>query len=264
MKARKLIIGFFSLSLLVFSGCVATGNDLDDAANYQTDKVLYSHNAKLKQILYCESLESGEILGIDSEYEYDEAGRISKVSRPMYDNGNIVGLFSYDLYSYNGENQLEKITNYHSNINFGFINLITTTFIYDGSGNKVKAQIEYPQINETDYILYFYDAQRLIREEKYHRNTKEEYIEYEYNTNGQIVKETSYANDDTPFTITKHTYQDGVNSKSEIFLPENNEKIREIKRLYDKNNNLIFVESHELSPYSSRIAHSVLKHEYYE
>ena len=45
---------------------------------------------------------------VASEYEYDNLGRISKISRPMYDNGNINGVISYDTYTYNKKANWKK------------------------------------------------------------------------------------------------------------------------------------------------------------
>jgi hypothetical protein len=259
MKVQKLIsIVVISLGLLI-SGCRATDDD-DVGVDYRTDKILFAHNAKLKQTLSCGYFESA-IEYIESEFEYDETGKLTKVSRPMYENDKITGLVAYDLYFYNAKNQLEQISNYNLN-NSGFVNLQNTVFVYDDNGNKIKEQMGYPVANVTDYILYFYDNNRLIREESYHRDVKESYIDYKYNANGEIIEATSYGVDNIPYIITKHTYRDGLNIKSEIFIYADNTKYREIRRIYDKNDNLIFLESEELSPVSSATSY-VLKYEYY-
>ena len=88
-------------------------------------------------------------------------------------------------------------------------------------------------------------------------------IEYEYDNQGKLVKETIYSGTDKkPVQYSKHSYQNGLNVKTEIFNINNNEKTREIRRYYDRNDNLIYLESEELSMYSSAMS-SVTKYEYY-
>jgi hypothetical protein len=93
------------------------------------------------------------------------------------------------------------------------------------------------------------------------------YIEYEYDNQGKLIKETSYsATDDTPYTYSVHSYQNGLNVKTEVFIYYNvigKTKLREIKRYYDKNGNLIYLEPKELSPLSSSTMGGVTKYEYY-
>ena len=255
MKSNKLTI-LFILSVFLLLGC----------KNNNNNTILYQKNAKLKQISLVESIESDKIMYIISEYEYDELGRISKVSSPSYKDGNIQGTLSYDIYIYDNKNLLKKIVKYNANLYAGFLNLETEIYIYDDNGNKLKLAIEYPQINKTDSIFYFYDNNRLVRENKYDGFSKKiiAYTEYEYNNQGELVKEADYSmgENDTPIRITKHSYQNGLNVKTEIFTYSNNEKIREINRFYDNNDNLIYLDSRELSIYSSAMSY-VTKYEYY-
>ena len=186
----------------------------------------------------------------------------------MYENETVNGLLSYDIYTYNDKNQLEKIMKYHANLYAGFINLENNMYTYNNNGYKRKMQIEYPQIHQTDSILYFYNKNRLLeREMKYDGflNIVITYIKYEYNNHGELIKETDYSGEDgTPIRISKHSYQNGVNVKTEIFNCSNDEKIRDIRRIYDKNKNLIYVESKELSIHSSMSPYSLMKYEYYQ
>ena len=259
--------------MALFSGCEKP--EIDD------NGIFYAKGSKLKQISYVESVKSKETGMIIAQYEYDEQGRISKVSQPMYEdgtpmfeNGTIVGVFSYSDYVYNSKGLLEKIIYYHSNINTSFSNLHTCSYTYDNNGKKHKEVIEYPQMpqNPVDSTVYFYDNNRMIREDKYEdgyfgsepwRSELVTYIEYEYDNQGKLVKETIYSGTDKkPVQYSKHSYQNGLNVKTEIFNINNNEKIREIRRYYDRNDNLIYLESEELSMYSSAMS-SVTKYEYY-
>lgn len=260
-------------SITMYSSCEKP--EMDDI------NILYAKGSKLKHISYVESVKSKETGMIITQYEYDEQGRISKVSQPMYENGTpmfengtIVGLFSYSDYVYNSEGLLEKIIYNHSNNNTGFLNLKTYTYSYDNNDKKQKEVIEYPQMtqNRVDSTLYLYVNNRLIREDKYEdgyfgsepwRSVLVAYIKYEYDNQGKLVKETNYSGtDNTPIQFSVHSYQKGLNVKTEIFNINNNQKIREIRRYYDINDNLIYLESEELSMYSSAMSY-VTKYDYY-
>ena len=259
--------------MAIFSSCEKPEMDDND--------ILYAKGSKLKQISYVESVNSKETGSIITQYEYDKQGRINKVSQPMYENGTpmfkngtIVGLYSYSDYVYNSKGLLEKIINYHSNINAGFLNLKTYTYSYDNNGRKQKEVIEYPQMpqNQVDSTVYIYVNNRLVRENKYEdgyfgsehwRSVLVTYIKYEYDNQGKLVKETNYSGtDNTPIQNSVHSYQNGLIIKTEIFNLNNDQKIREIRRHYDTNDNLIYLESEELSMYSSAMSY-VTKYEYY-
>jgi hypothetical protein len=266
-------------------------NEMDDNSvihDYRVQNILYAKGSKLKNISYVESIKSTKGGSIITLYEYDGQGRISKVSQPMYkdgtfifENGTIVGLYSYSDYLYNDNGLLEEIIYYHSNLYEGFINLQTTTYSFDKDGNKLKEVIVYPRALpfRTDSTLYYYDNNRLKREDKYSEgyygnevwsSKLTTYIVYEYDNQGNLVKEKYYSAEDNPlfsysssysgtdkkpYSITKHFYQNGLNVKTEIG------NIREIRRYYDKNDNLIYLESEE-SIYSSAMS-CVTKYEYY-
>ena len=311
----QIIAMMFVLPFLLLS---CGKNEMDDNSvidDFRVQNVLYAKGSKLKNISYVESIKSKKGGIITTQYEYDERGRISKVSCPMYEegtpifeNGTIIGFFYYSDYVYNNEGLLGKITYYHHNVYEGLLNSETRIYSYDKNGNKIKEMIEYPRANRTDSILYFYENNRLVREDKYDNGifyqgdiaytglrdyieyeydnqgnlVKEnyylaytgliKYVEYEYDNQGNLVKENYYSGIDTPFSsysssyysgtnnppysITKHIYQNGLNVKTEIG------NIREIRRYYDKNGNLIYLESKELSPLSSAMS-CVKKYEYY-
>ena len=285
MKTRKL----FAMMVFVFPLIIVScgKNEMDDTAvlhDYRVQNVLYPKDSKLKTISYVESVKSKKGGIIINQYDYDELGRISKVSQPMYkdgtsifENGTIVGLYSYSDYVYNNDGLLDRIISYHSNIYAGFQNLETHTYSYDKSGNKLKTLIEYPIINATDSILYFYEGNRLVRENKYRYGTFFDgnnnaytglctYIKYEYDNQGNLVKEDNYSRvNDTPVGFSVHSYQNGLNVKTEAFVSSNvieKTPLREIRRYYDKNDNLIYLESIELSIFSSAMGY-VAKYEYY-
>ena len=279
-KNKLLILLVFNL--FFFSSCGK--NDMNKnivVHDYRVHGILYAKGSKLKHISYVESITSKKNGTIISQYEYDKQGRISKESQPMYEDGtpiseggNIVGLFSYSDYVYNNKGLLEKIIYYHSNIYEGFMSYEIKTYSYDKGGNKRKEVIEYPRALpfRTDSTLYYYENNRLKREDKYfdgyHGNEflsskLVSYIEYEYDNQGKLVKEVFYsAEDNKPHRTVVHNYQDGLNVKTEVFNNYfQNDKFRETRRYYDKNDNLIYLESAELASYSSAMSY-VSKYEY--
>jgi len=126
--------------------------------------MINQNGAKLKRILLYSSIDSKNPISIVSEYEYDEVDRISKISSPMYQDGEIVGIIKYDLYGYNSQGQLIRIENFNANGNSptGFINLKNYIYTYSENGKKEKERIEYPQIGSSEYSLYKYDGGKIL------------------------------------------------------------------------------------------------------
>lgn len=267
------------VAIAIYLAGMATFSACEDPEMDHAD-VVYPKGSKLKQISYVESVHSKEAGLIITQYDYDDQGRIRKVSQPMYESGTsmfkpgtIVGLYSYSDYDYNSEGQIEKITYYHSNVNAGFLNLRTYTYTYDANQNKQKEVIVYPQMpqHRVDSVRYFYDTNRLVREEHYEdgyfgsepwRSVRVNFIEYEYNSLGELIVETNYSGEDNrAFQYSVHDYRNGLQVKTDVFTAGNNQKIREITRYYDKNDNLIYLESEELSMVSSAMSY-VVKYDY--
>ena len=249
MKTKLSICGLFILLILTL-GC-------------QKDE--YSTlNAKLKQVLLYSSLDSKEPISIVEEYEYDDNGNISKVSSPNYINGVITGTMKYDIYDYNSAGQLIKINNYNANYNSptGFINLKNTLFEYSPEGKKIKETIEYPLGGISNYNNFEYKNGLLSKTSKFSGNKLESYTVYEYDRSDKVLKEMFYAFDGRCLTYTLHSYTGFLQTKSDVYLFSSNDHIRSINRFFDKNNNIITLESKELSPYSSLMSH-VLRYEYY-
>ena len=255
MKTKSLFFGLISLLIVLFSNCQKE----DDFS----DSELLQGNARLKRILLFATINSEEPISILEEYEYDEKGRISKVSSPMYQDGIIVGTISYDLYEYNSSGQLIKIVNYGSNINSptGFINLKNYIYSYSSDGKIEREYIEYTQMNSFEYFVYEYQNNQPVKIKKYNKYELESYVVNQYDNSGKLIKETSYAYDNQSTSYTQHSYSNGLNIKSDVY--QVGIHWREIVRTYDLNNNLIILESNELSPLSSTMS-CVLRYEYYE
>ncbi|WP_319502487.1 hypothetical protein [uncultured Draconibacterium sp.] len=253
MKPKQLLFTIFSAIIIITTSCQKDDDFIENPT--------FPNNAKLKRILLYPSIESKAAINIDKEYEYDENGRISKINSPMYENGEITGLFSYDLYNYNSLGQLVKIENYHANSNSptGFINLKNYVYSYTDDGKIDKIEVS------NEYSLYKYENNLLTRIEEYENSGElERYTEYEYDNSGNLIKETAYDSNNRPYAQTKHSFKNGLNIQSDIYGGEEMTlRVREIHRTYDRNNNLIIKESNELLLTSSAISY-VLRYEYFE
>jgi len=259
MKPIRILFGLFSLAVILFCSCQKENDSFDNTIN--------ENGARLKRILQYSSIDSKDPISIVAEYEYDKENRISKVSTPMYKNGEIAGTIKYDLYTYNSQGQLIMIENFNANINSptGFINLMNYIYTYSDKGKKEKEKIEYPQIGSFEYSLYKYDGDKLTKIEKYDDSDKlESYIINDYDHSGNLIKETFFGKDNQAISYTKHTYKNGLNVRSDVFAGKDiKEHVREILRTYDENKNLIILESNELTLYSSMMSY-VLRYEYFE
>ena len=252
MKSKISILGLISL-LFFLSSC--RKSDSED---------IFPSNAKLKQVLLFSTIDSKEPINIVEEYEYDDAGRISKVSSPMYDNGKIVGTIKYDLYEYNSSGQLIRINNYNANLNSstGFINLKNTLYNYSTNGEKIKETIEYPLGGISEYSNLEYQNGLLSKIKKYSGIKLESYTEFQYDKSDKLIKETLYSSDDQRISYTIHSYTGSQQTKSDLYT-STNYHYRSINRTFDENNNILVLESKELSLYSSMMSH-VLRYKYYE
>jgi len=254
MKTKLSLLGMSSLLIFVLLSCQKDDSEITSS----------QANAKLKQVLLFSNIDSKDPISIVEEYEYDDNGKISKVSSPMYDNGTIVGTIKYDLYEYNSSGQLMKIINYNANSNSptGFINLKNISYNYSTDGKKIKETIEYPLGGISEYSDFEYQNGLLSKIKKYSGNKLESYTEFQYDKSDKLIKETLYASDDQRISYTIHSYTGSLQTKSDLYT-STNDHYRSINRTFDKNNNIIVLESKELSLYSSMMSH-VLRYKYYE
>jgi hypothetical protein len=252
MKKLFQLISVFFVSILLFSGC-----EKEQAYSGQA-------NARLKQeFLY--NIDSQTMIGLVKEYEYDDLGRISRTSTPMYVNGSVTGTLSFNLYYYDSSGHLEKIANYNANINSptGFINLSNLIYEYSLAGLKTKESVEYPASGIKEYTNYEYMEGRLTVSRKYSNNQLESFTQYLYDNSGRIKKELMYASDGQCLNYTIHTYSGSQQVKSEFFTYSDNVLYRSVSRTFDEGNNLINLESKEMVPSSSMMSY-VMKYIYYQ
>ena len=91
----------------------------------------------------------------------------------------------------------------------------------------------------------------------------ENYTEFQYDKSDKLIKESFYTSDDQCISYTIHTYTGSLQTKSDLYTYPDNAHYRSINRTFDKNNNIITLESNELSLYSSMMSH-VLRYKYYD
>jgi len=221
-------------------------------------------DGRVKRIMLYSSPVSLEPIAVVQEFEYDDNGRISRTSSPMYQDGTIVGTIYYDLYYYNDADQLVRKENFNANSNSptGFINLVNRLYTYSPSGKLIRETIEYPQAGPGESIVYEYKNGLLNRTEYYNNiNKLEAYTISHYDNSGRLTKEVRYASDEKVISTTSHSYRGLLLVKSDVYNGET--RMREIKRSYDSNNNLLILESKELVSYSSAMSY-VLKYEYFD
>jgi hypothetical protein len=250
---RFIFVGICILMLSLLSGCTKE-SVLPDASG---------NNSKLKRILLYATVESAKPINIVEEFEYDDSGMISRSSSPMYQDGVVVGTISYKLYEYNSFFQLTRISEFNANINSptGFINLLNHVYTYSGDGRKEKETIT--DLNDHLYESYTFEYKHgiLTKIKKFNnRNELESYVENEYDDFNRLVKESGYLADGTQISYTVNTYSGMLQVKSDIY--KSGLHYREIKRTFNKNGDLIILESNELSGFSSFWG-GVLRYEYF-
>ena len=217
--------------LFIFSSLLLSceKNEMDGNSvihDYRLHDILYAKDSKLKRVYHAS--EDDRILY--AEYKYDESGRISRID---YDG-------SYETYLYNAKEELEKILTYNKNTS-GLISTLVCT--YNAEGNKIKDQIT--SENEQmlgHYIVYQYTDGKLTKQEIVVGSQLPQYILYEYKGN-KLVKTKSYFLGSANYDITENFYDQNLLVHSIGYqYYENTEsgfKSSEVKRYYDRNDNLI-------------------------
>lgn len=252
MRINKLFLGLGFIFILNLFAC--------EKDNFAPS----SGSAAVKRILLYFSADSDSPAGIVKEFEYDENGRISRTSTPMYQDGIITGTISYDLYYYNDEGQLTKKEDFNANINSstGFIKLVNHYYSYSSSGKLNKEILEYPMAGYSESIVYEYSNGLLHKTRYYDRKEQlETFIENKYNKYNRLIKETRFLADNKVISETIHSYKGSLLIKTDVYQGDTH--MREITRSYDSSNNLLMLESKELSMFSSAMSY-ILKYEYFE
>lgn len=254
-----IITGLLFLLPIVFHGCQKN----DKVEDVQLLKTSYPPNAKIARIL---SL-GGDKEYIRQEYQYDSQGRISQISTPGYDHGKPTGKFiQYDSYKYDANGRLARIDNFNWNTNNQeYWNLTSTICTYNDSGEKIKEATEYPKIGSSEYKLFYYKKQQLIKMEQYdNKNQYVSYTEYEYDTDGKLIKEITFNSDKKPLMEIHHNYVNGMNMRTITYMisDKGKEKLKKTTRQFDQNKNLILEKCEILVLWSSE-ANYLIRYEYF-
>ena len=123
--------------------------------------------------------------------------------------------------------------------------------------------------NITDSTLYIYDENNRLKRQEIYQGEHGPFVgklidsygyEYEFDNQGQLVVETCYYSGET--RLFKHFYQKGLKVKTEDFGGLSDRVSSEIKYFYDEKDNLIYLESREISTMTS-FGPFDLKYEYY-
>lgn len=223
-------------------------------------------DGKLKRIIVVTSPDPKYASRIQEEYEYNAQGRISKVTVPLYTEQGQEGVMSFDFYEYDSSGRLASVTTNNANRESptGFKVLKRIVYTWSEDGMKVKETAEFPQAGLSESTLYLYDKGRLAKVEKYgYDGMLESFVVNEYNNSGDVLKETTFFKDGTQISETLHTYSNGLNVRSDVYVFNNlgKEHLRTITKTYDAEDNLVTLESKELLVYSSMSSYT-LRYEY--
>lgn len=252
-------IGFIISFLAIIFSCQKS----DEINSIELQRTSYSENAKIARIKSF----GGDKEYIIKEYEYDAQGRILKTSTPGYDNGEPTGkMMQYDLYKYDVNGRLERIENFNWNVNDqSYWNLQSTIFTYNDNGEKIKETYEYPKIGKFSHKLFYYKNHRLVKMEEFdEKGQLTSYSEYEYNNEGNMIKEIKFNQDKNPYNEIRHKFVNGMNVETMRYSLNNGkrEEYARISRQFDQNKNLIIEQNKILALWSSEANYSI-KYEYF-
>jgi hypothetical protein len=168
-------------------------------------------------------------------------------------------LSEYELYDYDSEGKLVNIA-FYSTVRVDGIDeywhQTNRVFTYSDDGEVIREYTDWINSDWFQYTLFKYSNNRLSRTENFEINSDEleNYILYEYDDSGNLVKETSYSKYDVPQYTTQHFYENGLNVET------NKHGILMLKT-YDENDNLILEETFYQS--GSSKGNTRIKYEYF-
>ena len=236
MKTKKIFtIMLFVLPYLLVS---CEKNEIDNETfdfkifDYRVENVRYPKDSKLKCVYQVFS----NYRQLHNTYTYDNLGRISRVDWD-YESWKY-----YDIYLYNANGQLEKITKYEAYLDNSPDLRQTVLYSYDQNEDKVKELIEWKDINsqiQTRYYLYHYNGKKLTKMETYEGDRIQSYRIYEYN--GDILmKEKLFVPDEKDHVTTEHFYDQNLLVYSiTYYINPDSGFMSDERKYYDQNDNLI-------------------------
>jgi len=218
----------------------------------------YPENARLIRVLHYHGLELAQEHASIEEYEYDAEGKLIKTSRPLYRDGERAEIAGYEEYEYDPQKRLTRIAFFSYNINGGFANLKNTLFSYDNNGFKEKETIEHPKIKSTEEVIFHHDGKgRLILKENLNSTqVLESYHLFKYNVQDQLIEESIHDAHDRLIMKHIHLHENGNNTEIKVYVGDTDELLRKITMTFDRNNNLILLQSEELAINSSATSYT--------
>lgn len=157
-----------------------------------------------------------------SEYEYDNRGRIIRITNFTKANDEAGGITETHQYIYNANGKPEKMIRRKNNADVSTIN-----FIVDDKGNVIDEEEIIRGKKGRKYFYYYDDKNHLTDVVHYNERAKRllpDYM-YEYNPQGQIKQMISTEDNISNYFIWKYTY--------------NNKRLRESEKCYSKERRLL-------------------------
>ncbi|WP_339815381.1 hypothetical protein [uncultured Imperialibacter sp.] len=215
----------------------------------------YSSDAQLQQVtLY--GLESNSLPGnIIEFYEYDENDRVARIITPG--TGGLEDIAQYQSFGYNSEGRVSSVSTYVANTGEpnGFLLIEVKNIFYSGDGVKTKESVENPQIGLKKETKFSYEGIRLAKSEEFdNKGALERYTVYEYNDSGTLKKETAYSPTGDLNSYVSHVYE-GNRRIHSSFYSFSEELVKEEKRAYDANGNLVELKSINIALWLSTMSY---------
>ena len=157
-----------------------------------------------------------------ADYEYDNKGRILKVTNLTKANDENTGITETHQYIYNANGRLEKMLRRKNNADVSVVNFTT-----DDKGNAIDEEEIINGRKGKKYFYYYDDKNRLTDVVHYNDRAKRllpDYM-YEYNPAGQIKQMTSTEDGVSNYFIWNYTYND--------------QRLRESEKCYSKERRLL-------------------------
>jgi len=257
MKSYRILIVLGCMILICLSGC--------------QEKYNIAAFGKLYKVYKYYTFDINSEPYIAEVYEYDNKGRIIKMSEPWYlynaetGNNEISGIIAYYTYDYNELDQLIRKVTYweNSGSETGYIIGTVFRYSYNPDGNLEKETTGNLAGDISEYTTYEYEEDHLVLIRNFNwADQIESYTENEYDESGRLIKEWYYFYDHL-WHFTVHKYSDGL-LKHSYSYSEDSTLANETERSYDKFNNIIFLKYIQYSICSSiPDCNYMLKYEYY-
>lgn len=157
-----------------------------------------------------------------SEYEYDNKGRVTKITTFTKANDETGGISETHQYIYNAAGKPEKMIRRKNNVDVSTVN-----FMLDDKGNVIEEEEITRGVEGKKYLYYYDDKNRLTDVVHYNARAKRllpDYM-YEYNQLGQIRQMISTDDNIGNYFIWKYTYND--------------QRLRETEKCYSKERRLL-------------------------